>query len=193
MREIDRIYTDKPFYGYPRITEEQHKRGYACNHKRVARLMQIMGLAATVPGPHTSRPSSAHPVYPYLLRGKTITQPDHVWCADITYIPMHAGFLYLVAILDWFSRYVVAWALSNTLEAGFCLDAMREALLIGRPAIFNTDQGAQFTCDDWLALLHSRQIRISLDGRYNQIWCMTSISRGDPVPSVPARQPCLSR
>jgi putative transposase len=108
MRAIDRIYTDKPFYGYPRITQALHKRGYDCNHKRVARLMQVMGLAATVPGPHTSRPSSAHPVYPYLLRGKTITQPDQVWCADITYVPMHAGFLYLVAILDWFSRYVVA-------------------------------------------------------------------------------------
>ncbi|PLX31046.1 MAG: hypothetical protein C0600_06690 [Ignavibacteria bacterium] len=165
MHEIDRIYTDKPFYGYPRITQELCTRGLHCNHKRVARLMRVMGLAATVPGPHTSRPSTAHPVYPYLLRGKAITVPDQAWCADITYVPLHAGFMYLVAVLDWFSRYVLAWALSTTLDAGFCLNALREALLVGRPEIFNTDQGRQFTCDEWLALLHARQIRISMDGR----------------------------
>lgn len=165
MREIDRIYTAKPFYGVPRITDTLHAKGMQYNHKRVARLMRIMGLAATVPGPHTSKAHPAHPVYPYLLRGRAITQPDQVWCADITYVPMNPGFLYLVEIMDWFSRYVLAWALSNTLDVGFCLDALREALTIANPEIFNTDQGSQFTSDTWLALLHSRQIRISMDGR----------------------------
>jgi putative transposase len=165
MRAIDRIYTAKPFYGVPRITAQLQTEGSRYNHKRIARLMQVMGLAATVPGPHTSKPHPAHPVYPYLLRGKKITHPDEVWCADITYVPMNPGFLYLFAILDWFSRYVLAWGLSNTLDTDFCIEALTQALMIATPEIFNTDQGAQFTCDAWLASLHAKQIRISMDGR----------------------------
>jgi putative transposase len=165
MREIDRIYTAKPFFGVPRITRALHERGMQVNHKRVARLMGVMGIAAVVPGPHTSRAHPSHPVYPYLLRGRKITRPDEVWCADITYAPMNPGFLYLMAILDWYSRYVLAWTLSNTLDVGFCIDALAEALLIAKPEIFNTDQGAQFTSDPWLSMLLSRQIRISMDGR----------------------------
>jgi putative transposase len=165
MDEIDRIYTGQPSHGVPRITLQLQKLGYGCNHKRVARLMRVMGLAATMPGPHTSRPHPAHAVYPYLLRGRTVARPDEVWCADITYVPMHPGFLYLVAILDWYSRYVLSWALSNTLDVVFCIDALESALEIARPEIVNTDQGAQFTSDAWLARLHARDVRISMDGR----------------------------
>lgn len=165
MRQIDRIYTAKPFFGVPRITRALHEQGIGANHKRVARLMGVMGIAATVPGPHTSKAHPAHPVYPYLLRGRKVTRPDEVWCADITYIPMNPGFLYLMAILDWYSRYVLAWTLSNTLDVGFCLDALGDALRIAQPEIFNTDQGAQFTSDAWLSLLLAQQVRISMDGR----------------------------
>lgn len=165
MHEIDRIFTARPYYGVPRITRTLKQDGYCCNHKRVARLMRLMGLAATVPGPHTSAPCTAHPVYPYLLRGRKIQRADEVWSADITYVPMHPGFLYLVVLLDWYSRYVLSWALSNTLDTFFCLEALDAALCLAQPEIVNTDQGSQFTSDGWLGRLHAREVRISMDGR----------------------------
>jgi len=165
MKKIDRIYTDKPFLGVRRITGRLHALGYEYNHKRVARLMRKMGIAALLPGPHTSKAHPGHPVYPYLLRGLKITRPDHVWCTDITYVPMNPGFLYLVAVLDWSTRYVLSWELSNTLDMDFCLEALESALAISTPDIFNTDQGSQFTSDMWLGRLHRSEIKISMDGR----------------------------
>ena len=165
MRLIDRLYLQRPFYGVPRMTDWLQTLGHAVNHKRVARLMRVMGLQAVVPGPHTSRRQPQHRVYPYLLRTLEVVRPNQVWCADITYVPMRRGFLYLVAVLDWYSRYVLAWALSNTLEALFCVEALDQALVIGRPEIFNTDQGAQFTGDAFTGRLEGAGIRISMDGR----------------------------
>ena len=165
MRLIDRLYLQRPFYGVPRMTDWLQTLGHAVNHKRVARLMRVMGLQAVVPGPHTSRRQPQHRVYPYLLRTLEVVRPNQVWCADITYVPMRRGFLYLVAVLDWYSRYVLAWALSNTLEALFCVEALDQALVIGRPEIFNTDQGAQFTGDAFTERLAGAGIRISMDGR----------------------------
>jgi putative transposase len=166
IKEIDRIYTSWPFYGYPRITDELKGLGWIVNYKRVARLMRLMGLQAIVPGPHTSKPHPQNPVYPYLLRDLDVIQPDQVWCADITYVSMRSGFLYLVAIMDWFSRFVVAWELSNSLETDFCLRALDQALRNGRrPKIFNTDQGAQFTSRDFTGMLLSKGVQISMDGR----------------------------
>ena len=165
MREIDKLYIEYPFYGTPRITDGLRARGHMVNHKRIERLMRVMGLAAAVPGPHTSRPHTGDLKYPYLLRGRQITKPDEVWCADITYIPVHHGFLYLVAIMDWFSRYVIAWELSNTLETLFCLQALETALSLATPEIFNTDQGSQFTSMEWTGRLQYAQIKISMDGR----------------------------
>ena len=129
MRRIDELYLQRPFYGVPRMTDWLQRLGHVVNHKRVARLMRVMGLQAVVPGPHTSRRQPAHPTYPYLLRELAVERPNHVWCADITYVPMRRGFMYLVAVLDWYSRYVLAWALSNTLDVLFCLEALEEALL----------------------------------------------------------------
>lgn len=165
MHVIDRLYTDHPFYGVRRITEALHAAGYTCNHKRVARLMRIMGYQAQVPGPHTSSPHPLHPVFPYLLRKRVITRPDEVWCADITYIPVLRGHMYLMAIMDWFSRYVLAWELSNTLDAQFCLDALEQALTIARPEIMNTDQGSQFTSLNWLKRILDADVMVSMDGR----------------------------
>jgi putative transposase len=165
MRLIDKCYMTYPFYGAPRITYWLMEQGHAVNHKRVARLMRVMGLQATLPGPHTSRPHPEHRIYPYLLRGKEIRQPDEVWCADITYVPMQRGFLYLVAVMDWFSRYVLSWELSSTLETGFCVSAVHCALERGCPEIFNTDQGSQFTSETFTQILQRASIRISMDGR----------------------------
>jgi putative transposase len=166
MKQIDRIYTRRPFYGSPRITEALRRQGQAVNEKRVARLMRVMGLQAIVPGPHTSQPHPENPVYPYLLRDLEVVRPDQVWASDITYLPMRAGYLYLVAIMDWFSRFVLAWELSNTLETEFCMRALSRALGLGRcPEIFNTDQGAQFTSQEFTGTLLSEGIRISMDGR----------------------------
>ncbi|MFA9461278.1 IS3 family transposase [Thiohalorhabdus methylotrophus] len=165
MRLIDRQYLETPFYGSRQMTAWLRRQGYAVNRKRVQRLMGRMGLQATVPGPHTSRPHPQNPVYPYLLRQLALTNSNLVWCADITYIPMPRGFLYLVAVLDWYSRYVLAWRLSNTMDALFCLEALEMALGRGEPVIFNTDQGAQFTSQEWLAPLQKRGILISMDGR----------------------------
>ena len=165
MRRIDRQYLETPFYGSRQMTAWLRRQGFAVNRKRVQRLMGLMGLQATVPGPHTSRPHPQNPIYPYLLRQMALTNSNLVWCADITYIPMPRGFLYLVAVLDWYSRYVLAWRLSNTMDALFCLEALEMALGRGEPVIFNTDQGAQFTSQEWVAQLQNRGILVSMDGR----------------------------
>jgi putative transposase len=165
MRRIDEQYTRTPFYGWPRVTAQLRRQGYPVNHKRVQRLMQLMGLQAIYPKPKTSQPAPGHRVYPYLLRGLTIDRPNQVWCADITYVPLQHGFMYLVAVLDWFSRYVLAWQLSNTLDGRFCQAALRQALLQGPPEIFNTDQGVQFTAQAFTAILQEADTRISMDGR----------------------------
>ncbi len=165
MRLIDEQYLKTPFYGWPRMTAHLRRQGYDVNRKRVQRLMPIMGLQAIYPRPKTTVNGQAHKIYPYLLRDLEIGQPNYVWSADITYVPMQHGFMYLVAILDWFSRYVLAWQLSNTLDCRFCLDALQQALLLGQPEIFNTDQGVQFTAREFTARLEGRGIRISMDGR----------------------------
>ena len=135
------------------------------NRKRIQRLMRILGIEAHYPKPHLSRPQPGHQIYPYLLRGVTIERPNHVWSTDITYVPMQGGFLYLVAVMDWFSRFVLSWELSNTMETGFCLTALEAALCFGQPDIWNSDQGAQFTAADFLQPLQQRGVRISMDGR----------------------------
>jgi putative transposase len=165
MRKIDELYLKRPFYGSPRMTDWLWDFGWVVNQKRVARLMRLMGLQAVLPGPHTSRRHPGHPIYPYLLRGLEIREPNEVWCADITYVPMRQGFLYLVAVMDWFSRYVLSWELSNTLETDFCVLALGRALAGARPGIFNTDQGSQFTSEDFTGRLTEEGIRISMDGR----------------------------
>ena len=165
MRQIDELYLKRPFYGSPRMTDWLRDLGWVVNEKRVARLMRVMRLQAVVPGPHTSRPHPQHHIYPYLLRGRQIRSPNEVWCADITYIPMRRGFLYLVAVMDWFSRYVLSWELSNTLDTAFCLAALKRALSQNIPGIFNTDQGSQFTSEEFTGCLKSKGIDISMDGR----------------------------
>lgn len=165
MKLIDVCYTKHPYYGVPRITDWLKERGHPANHKRVARLMKVMGIQAVVPGPHTSTPHPEHTIYPYLLRDVKVGAPDEVWCADITYIPMGRGFMYLVAVMDWFSRYVLTWEVSNTMEADFCVEALNKALRRGTPGIFNTDQGSQFTSTEFTGALVDRDVRISMDGR----------------------------
>jgi len=165
MRAIDKIYLRHPYYGSPRMTDELRELDWLVNEKRIARLMRLMGLQAVVPGPHTSRPHPQHRIYPYLLRGLEIITPNAVWCADITYIPMRHGYLYLMAVMDWCSRYVLAWELSNSLETAFCLQALGRALQRAKPGIFNTDQGAQFTSEEFTGKLATEGIRISMDGR----------------------------
>ena len=165
MELIDTCYTARPFLGVPRITTWLKERGHRVNHKRVARLMRVMGLQATLPGPHTSVPHPEHVKYPYLLRELAVEAPDEVWCSDITYIPMARGFMFLVAVMDCYSRYVIAWDLSNTMEADFCVDALRKSLSHGKPGIFNTDQGSQFTSEDFTGVLKDHDVRISMDGR----------------------------
>ncbi len=165
MRLLDQLYLQRPFYGAPRMTDWLQALGHAVNHKRVERLMRVMGLQAVVPGPHTSRPHPAHRRYPYLLRNLAVVRPNQVWCADITYVPMQRGFLYLLAIMDWFSRYVLAWELANTLDARCCIEAWDRALTRGRPEIWNTDQGAQFTSQEFLAGVEGAGVRVSMDGR----------------------------
>lgn len=166
MALIDKEYTRAPFYGYRKMTARLNKQpGSRVNHKRVARLMAKMGLQAIYPGPKTTVSHPQHKKYPYLLRGLEINRPNQVWAADITYVPMPHGFMYLLAIIDWFSRFVVAWQISNTLDGVFCVAALRQALLHGQPEIFNTDQGVQFTARDFTNELQSANIRISMDSR----------------------------
>jgi putative transposase len=165
MREIDEIYTRTPFYGYRKITVCLKNRGRDVNHKRVGRLMNVMGIQAIYPQPRTSIAAREHKKYPYLLRGLAITHPNQVWSTDITYIPMPTGFMYLVAVIDWYSRFVLSWQLSNTLDSLFCTDALRLALQQGQPEIFNSDQGVQFTATAFTGILEAANIRISMDGR----------------------------
>lgn len=166
MNEIDRIYTDCPFYGSRKISKQLRRDlGVPVNRKRVQRLMRLMGIEAIYPKPNLSLNNLPHSVYPYLLKGLDITRPNQVWGADITYIRMEKGFLYLVAFMDWFSRFVVAWKLSNTLEAVFCLEAAEEALILAIPEIINFDQGVQFTSLDNINLWKEKAVKISMDSR----------------------------
>ena len=165
MEKIDKKYTDHPFYGRPKMTELLKKEGYQINGKRVGRLMQKMGIMAIYPKPNTSTRNKADRVYPYLLRGRDITRSNEVWCADITYIRTGKGFMYLVAIMDWSSRYVIAWELSNTLDGDFCVRVLKRALALGKPEIFNTDQGSQFTSDRFTRTLLDQGVQISMDGK----------------------------
>jgi putative transposase len=165
MRLLDQQYTDTPYYGIRRMTAWLRSQGYAVNHKRVARLLHTMGLETIYPKPHLSQGHPEHRVYPYLLRGVPITHVHQVWSTDITYIRLHGGFIYLVAVMDWFSRYVLSWAVSITMDGSFCLEALDQALEIARPDIFNTDQGAQFTSHDFTGRLAAAGILISMDGR----------------------------
>ena len=165
MHLIDQQFTETPFYGIRRMTAWLHTQGEAVNHKRVARLMRKMGLEAIYPKPNLSRPGDNARRYPYLLRELPLTAPNQVWSTDITYIRLAQGFIYLVAVIDWFSRYVLSWQVSNTLDVGFCLDALEQSLQSGQPQIFNTDQGAQFTSLVFTQRLERDGIRISQDGR----------------------------
>ena len=166
MALIDRQYLIRPFYGSRRMAAWLNTQGHAVNRKRVQRLMRLMGLVAIYQRPNTSKAVAEHIKYPYLLGGLTIDRVNQVWCSDITYIPMPRGFLYLVVIMDWHSRAVLSWRLSNTLHADFCAEALEEALRgFGRPEIFNTDQGSQFTSDDFIGVLKKSQIKISMDGK----------------------------
>lgn len=165
MNLIDEQYTKTPFYGSRKILMTLREAGYSINRKRVQRLMQKMGLQGVCPGPNTSKRLQTHRVWPYLLQGFEIVRPNQVWSIDITYIRLAKGFLYLVAIIDWYSRYVVAWRLSNSLETGFCLETLDEALACGHPEILNTDQGSQFTSEEFTGKLLANGIRISMDSR----------------------------
>lgn len=166
MKLIDKQYIKTPFFGSPQMTNWLRKsKNELVNHKRVERLMRQMGLKAVCPGPHTSRRHPQHKKYPYLLKGLDIAHPDQVWASDITYIPMKRGFLYLVAILDLYSRYVLSWRLSNTLDTQFCIDCLEEALKISIPAIFNSDQGIQYTSQVLTKLLQDKGIKISMTAK----------------------------
>lgn len=165
MRLLDEQYTRTPFYGKRKMVVYLAEQGYVVDRKRVRRLMQLMGLETIYPKPRLSQPGEPSVRYPYLLRGVTIDRIDQVWSSDITYIRLARGFVYLVAIIDWFSRYVLAWELSNTLDTSFCLEALDRALRATRPEIFNTDQGVQFTSQEFTERLRSAHIRISWDGR----------------------------
>jgi putative transposase len=165
MRLIDEAYTRWPFYGVPRMTAWLRREGHVVNPKRVRRLMRLMGLETIYAKPRLSAPEKAHKRYPYLLRDAVIDRVDQVWSADITYLRLRGGFLYLVAVLDWHSRYVLSWELSRSLESDFCVRALKEALARDRPEIFNTDQGVQFTSEAFTSVLEGREVAISMDGR----------------------------
>jgi putative transposase len=165
MRLIDRQYTDCPFYGSRRMTVWLQGEGHDVNRKRVQRLMRLMGLEAVYPKPKLSLAGRGHKIYPYLLRDVKIERPDQVWSTDITYVPLACGFMYLAAVIDWYSRYVIAWRLSNTLDGAFCLDMLDEALRLGKPEVFNTDQGVQFTAEAFTGRLLSAGVAVSMDGR----------------------------
>ena len=166
MRRLDELHLRLPFYGSRRMQFELNKEGHAINRKHVQRLMRVMGIVALVPRPGTSKPAPGHKIYPYLLRNVAVTEPNHVWAVDITYIPMQQGFLYLVAVIDWASRAVLAWHLSNTMDTRFCIEALDEALARhGKPKIFNSDQGSQFTSEAFTGRLIAAGVEISMDGR----------------------------
>ncbi len=173
MRRIDELFLKYPFYGSRQMARQLRREGVRVGRHRVRRLMRLMGLAAIYQAPRTSAPHPEHRVYPYLLKGMAIERPNRVWCADITYIPVQRGFLYLVAMMDWATRHVLAWRLSNTMDAGFCVEALNEALArYGKPEIFNTDQGSQFTSADFTNVLKDAGVAISMDGRGR---CMDNI------------------
>ena len=172
MRLMDEQYTRTPFYGSRRMATWLVTRGFQVNRKRVSRLMALMGIEAVYPKPKLSQPGEGHKIYPYLLRGVAVERINQVWSTDITYIRMAQGFVYLVAVMDWFSRYVLSWRLSLTMELDFCVEALRCALRRGRPEIFNSDQGSQFTSEKFTAELAAKQIAISMDGRGR---CMDNI------------------
>jgi putative transposase len=173
MRRIDELFLKYPFFGSRQLARQLRREGISAGRHRVRRLMRLMGLEAISQAPKTSAPHPEHRVYPYLLNGVAIDRPDHVWCADITYIPVQRGFLYLVAIMDWATRHVLAWRLSNTLDARFCVEALEEAMArYGKPAIFNSNQGSQFTSLDFTGLLKDAEVAISMDGRGR---CMDNI------------------
>ena len=165
MRLIDTQYLKTPFYGSRRMTQILRREGNNINRKRVQRLMRTMGIEAIYPKPKTTTRGQGHTIYPYLLRNMEVLYPDQVWSTDITYVPMRHGFLYLVAVIDWYSRYVLAWRLSNSMDLRFCLEALEESLTAGQPEIFNTDQGSQFTSDAFTSHLEKANIAISMDGR----------------------------
>lgn len=165
MRRIDEQYLQTPFYGSRRMAVTLSGPGEPVNRKRVQRLMRVMGIEALHPKPRTTTPAEGAKVYPYLLRDRVLTRVDEVWSSDITYVPMRRGFMYLTAVIDWYSRYVLSWRLSNTMDVGFCLEALDEALSRGRPEIFNTDQGSQFMSREYTGRLEGAGIAVSRDGR----------------------------
>ncbi len=165
MRRIDEQYTARPFYGSRRMTIRLNEQGEGVNRKRVQRLMRLMGLEAIYPKPKLSVAGQGHRIFPYLLRDVKIERVDQVWSTDITYVPMPSGFMYLAAVIDWFSRYVIAWRLSNTLDGAFCLEMLEEALGHGKPEVFNTDQGVQFTAEAFTSRLASAGVAVSMDGK----------------------------
>ncbi len=165
MGKIDEIYTELPFFGWPRMTAQLRREGYEINHKRVRRLMQKMGIQAIYPQPKGKKSGEPHQIYPYLLRNLAIKRVNQVWSTDITYIRLKGGFMYLTAIIDWYSRYVISWELSNSLDGHFCQVALQRALDQAQPEIFNTDQGTQFTANAFTDILKQAQIKISMDGR----------------------------
>jgi putative transposase len=166
MRRIDELFLKYPFYGSRQMARQLRREGVHAGRHRVRRLMRLMGLQAIYQAPRTSAPHPAHRIYPYLLKGLAIERPNQVWCADITYIPVQRGFLYLVAIMDWATRHVLAWRLSNTMDARFCVEALEEALArYGPPEIMNTDQGSQFTGSAWITTLTDAGVQVSMDGR----------------------------
>jgi putative transposase len=165
MREIDGIYTEHPYNGSRKMQRELLKKGFNINRKRIQRLMNKMGIQVFYPKPNLSKRALLHKIYPYLLKGINISKVNHVWSTDITYIPMRKGFLYFTAVIDWFSRYILTWRLSTSLEAQFCIEALKEALEKGKPEIFNTDQGCQFTSQEFLGVLENHAVKISMDGK----------------------------
>jgi putative transposase len=172
MRLLDEQYTRTPFYGSRRMTVWLATQGYEVNRKRVSRLMDLMGIEAVYPKPKLSQPGQGHRIYPYLLRETKVERVNQVWSTDITYIRMAQGFAYLVAVMDWFSRFVLSWSLSVTMEVGFCIEALKRAFRWGRPDIFNSDQGSQFTAEQFTGELEAEDIAISMDGRGR---CMDNI------------------
>lgn len=172
MKSIDEIYLENPYYGSRKMSKALKAQGYEVGRKKARRLMREMGIKAIYCAPRTSIPNKGDRVYPYLLNGVDINKPNKVWCTDITYIRLKTGFAYLVAIMDWHSRYVISWKLSNTMDVSFCNEALEEALEIGKPEIFNSDQGSQFTSEKFTSILQSNGIKISMDGKGR---CMDNI------------------
>lgn len=166
MKLIDKIHLKRPFYGVRRIKNDLLDLGYVVNRKKITRLMKLMGIEALYPKPRLSLVNKAHKIYPYLLKNLTIDRPNQVWATDITYIPMAKGFVYLTVIMDWYSRKILSWRLSNSMDTSFCIDALEEAIdYYGKPEIFNTDQGSQYTSDDFTSVLKNNEIKISMDGK----------------------------